>query len=299
VRAAIDKRAVFAACAKNCAATLPRVLANIDRMAGLFAEAAFVFVENDSRDATKRQLADWCETRSTARLITRDGLDAACPIRTIRLARLRSEYISLVSGEFGDRDYLFVIDCDEVNEAAIDLDAVARAVEFLARSPLRSAVFANTDGYYYDMWALRHAKWCPADAWEEVLDYVARFGVSDSEAFANTFAKRILRVDRAAAPVEVVSAFGGLAIYKVASVRNNARGFVGYKKKTLPTASGPVEAGLQVCEHVSFNTGIHETGGKLYILPYLVNFRLPTASFPPSWFRTMLFDLRLAGAQPA
>src|SRR5207302_2670353 len=121
----------------DCAAMLPGVLRNIDRMAGLFGAASFLCIENDSEDATKRLLQRWCEARPTARLITRDGLGASCPVRTVRLAMLRREYVRLVSEEFADHDYLFVVDCDDGNADAIDVAAVARAVAFLARGPAR------------------------------------------------------------------------------------------------------------------------------------------------------------------
>ncbi|MGE0260683.1 MAG: hypothetical protein AB7H71_14015 [Alphaproteobacteria bacterium] len=101
-------------------------------MAGLFRASAFVCVENDSKDATKRELRAWQEARSTARLITLDGLDASCPVRTIRLAKARNEYLALIRAEFSDYDF-FVIDCDDVNVREIDLSAVARAVDFLGR----------------------------------------------------------------------------------------------------------------------------------------------------------------------
>ena len=53
------KRAVFAGCARNCAEAIPYVLNNVSRIAGLFAESAFVFVENDSRDATKNEISSF------------------------------------------------------------------------------------------------------------------------------------------------------------------------------------------------------------------------------------------------
>jgi hypothetical protein len=292
--AIIDKKAIFAGCARNCAEHLPRVLDNIGRMAGLFAAAAFVFAENDSTDATRHELRRWCGARPAARLIARDGLDAWCPVRTIQLARMRSEYLALVKTELSEADYLFVLDCDEVNTLEIDLFAVARAVDFLARGPSRAGVFANSDGVYYDMWALRHPAWCPGDVWEEVLDQVIRFGVSDSEAFARTFAKRVRRIAPNAPPIEVDSAFGGLAIYKVTSILKNRRTFVGYKTKQLPMVTGAVDVGLQTCEHVSFSAGFRELGEQLFILPDLVNYRTENVTFPPQAFRSMIFDLRLA-----
>ncbi|HZT51587.1 MAG TPA: hypothetical protein VFA22_06630 [Stellaceae bacterium] len=291
----LGARAVFVGCAQNCAVTLPRVLGTMERLSALFAERAFVLLENDSRDATKQVLRAWCATRPAARLVERDGLAAACPIRTIRLAQLRNSYLATVRAEFADWDYLVVFDCDEVNDAEIDSEAMRRAIDFLARGPSRAGVFANPDGIYRDIWALRHPKLCPGDAWEEVLDYGLRHKVADDEAFTRTFRKRIVTIARSDPPLEVASAFGGLAIYKIASVLGNARPYVGYKKKLVATPQGSREVGWQVCEHVSFNAGFGERGEKLYILPYLVNGRIAQQWFPPDAYRLLIFDLKAAG----
>ncbi len=202
---AFQKRAVFTGCARDCAAALPRVLANVTRMAGLFAEAAFVFIENDSRDATKSQLEAWCGERPNARLISLDGLAASCPVRTIRLATARNRYLSAVRSEFSD--YNLLIALDEVNAAEIDLAAVHRAVEFREQDASHAAIFANSEDVYYDMWALRHPDRCPGDVWEEVCDYALTRRAPDQKAFVETFAKRIFALPRNAPPFEVASAF--------------------------------------------------------------------------------------------
>src|SRR5271168_1556056 len=144
-----DKSAVFVGLARDCAATIPHVLDNISRMSGLFRESAFIFVENDSRDSTKAEIGRWCQAKPSARLISLDGLAATCPIRTIRLETARNHYLSLMRSDFRAHDYLFVLDCDEVNAAPIDLHAVTRAVEFLAAEPDRAGVFGNGTGNYY------------------------------------------------------------------------------------------------------------------------------------------------------
>jgi hypothetical protein len=140
---AFQKRAVFTGCARDCAAALPRVLAKVARMAGLFAETAFVFIENDSRDGTKSLLEAWCGERPNARLISLDGLAASCPVRTIRLATARNRYLSAVRSEFSDYNLLIALDCDEVNAREIDLAAVGRAVEFLEQDASYAAVFGT------------------------------------------------------------------------------------------------------------------------------------------------------------
>jgi len=294
--AVIDKRIVFAGCARDCAAALPKVLANVDRIAGLFADADYVLMENDSKDTTKNLLREWCSSRPTAHLITRDDFNISAP-RTIRLAQLRGEYTALVKGKFADRDYLAVLDCDDVNSSAIDLDAVMRSIDFLAQDRSCAGASANSVPYYYDLWAFRHPELCPSDFWEDVLDYAVRFRVSDAEAYTKTLAKRTVQLPRDGPPLEVDSAFGGFAIYKMSSVLKNRAPFTGYKRKVLPSRNGPTQVGLQVSEHVSFHAGFRARGDRLFVLPWLVNCTTrnqdsSTAKFRASTFRNLIFDLR-------
>src|SRR5215475_4472132 len=109
----ISKRAVFAGCVKNCAHHLPAVLRNVERLRWLFDEAAFVFVENDSTDATKAILNRWGNGKPNFFLINLDGLDAIKQ-RTVRLEIARNIYLDFVRGNaaLAAYDYLIVLDFD-------------------------------------------------------------------------------------------------------------------------------------------------------------------------------------------
>lgn len=296
-----NKKAVFAGCARGCSNVIQDVLQNISRMAELFEQSAFVFAENDSKDDTKLQLQRWCQNRQNSRVLSLDGLATAVPIRTIRIATARNHLISLIRRDFHSFDFLFVLDCDDVNAGNIDVVRVKNALDFLQEDSGCAGVFANQVGTYYDLWALRHPVLCPSDIWEDVCDYAASHWVPDKQAFENTFLKRVFALPTSAPPLEVDSAFGGLGIYKVESVLKNAKDYIGYKKKIISPrmanwlGTGAGEFGWQVCDHISFNSGFRESGQTLYVLPYLTNRGAPSGtptSFASVW-RTMLFDLRL------
>lgn len=302
----IDRKAIFVGCARDCGIHIPRVLQNVSRMAGLFAEAAHVFVENDSRDSTKHHIQLWCQSTPNARLISLDGLAARCPVRTLRIEAARNQYLSLIRTEFQAYDYLFIVDCDEINAPPIDLDVVQRAIAFLEGDASCAAVFGNANGVYYDMWAFRHRDRCPGDAWEEVCDYALKHRVSDEQAFEQTFKQRMFSLPMDAPPLEVESAFGGLGIYKIRSILENKRHYVGHKMKSIPPGTdlgaignGVTELGWQCCEHVSFNAGFRERGERLVVLPYLINSRNFGMRLDPAAWRTLLFDPRPRTARAA
>ena len=194
---------------------------------------------------------------------------------------------------------MFILDLDEVNAAEINLDAVRSAIEFLEQDPANAGVFANSEGLYYDLWALRHRLRCPVDIWEELVDYVFTHRVSDEQAYRKTFAKRIFSLSKNEPPLEVDSAFGGLGIYKISSMLRNKRHYVGNKIKFIPgitsesTANRTRQFGWQCSEHVSFNAGFRELGKKLFVLPYFINCRIEQMPVHPSAWREKLFDATL------
>jgi glycosyltransferase involved in cell wall biosynthesis len=283
-------KVVFAGCVRDCAMSLPSVLHNIERIASLYDQAGFIFVENDSKDHTKEIIKSWCDNRKNASLITLDGLASLQLPRTIRLAKARQEYIAALKAHFSDYSYLIVMDCDEINSAEIDIESVRRAITFLESDRSYAGVFANQEGAYYDLWALRHPEKCPGDVWEEVLDCATNCRLSDQEAINRTFSKRIFSLPLNAEPLEVDSAFGGFGIYKVPNVLLNRKDFIGYKKKEILTEDRAIEVGLQVCEHVSFNSGFREQHQRLFILPYLINATIIKMSFAPSALREKIFN---------
>lgn len=288
-------RVVFAGCARSCASALPNVLHNVEKIASLYRDAAFIFVENDSDDDTKEILQAWCRKKPTARLIMLDGLAGCCPVRTIRLEKTRKQYLSIIRSDYADYTHLIVLDCDDVNAGGIDLSAVQRAIDFLESNRSHAGVFPGQDGPYYDIWALRHPERCPWDMWEAVFDYAMAQKVSYAVAFNEIYVKRVFSLPANAPPLEVDSAFGGIGIYKLSSVLRNRQTYIGHKRKRIPTTSGWQEVGWQVCEHVAFNAGFREREEKLFVLPYLVNMRNAvrrTLDFGPSSTNSGLaFDL--------
>lgn len=292
-------RAVFAGLARNCAPTLPAVLANIEAMAGAFQDSAFLFLENDSADGTRALLERWCAGRPQAALLSPAGPEGWHPVRTIRLAALRNQVVETLRARYADYDVAVLMDCDEVNAAPKDIAAFARALEFLWADQARAAVFANTLGAYYDMWALRHPQRCPDDIWEAMMDYTVRHNASDEAAFQAVYAPRLFALSLGDPPLEVDSAFGGLGIYRLSRMLANRARYQGYKLRPVPTAGGLKEMGWQCCEHVSFHAGLRAAGGRLFVLPWLSSGRLNELVVSRDFWRFIPFDPALLDAANA
>lgn len=286
----IKPKIIFAGLAQNCAPFLLDVLKNIERMSSVASESAFIFLENDSKDSTKNHIQEWGKDKKNFKFINLDGL-SSFPVRSMRLEFLRNTYIEAIRADDQLRqfDLLIVVDMDDVSSYAIDLDRFQKALNFLDSQGDFAGVFPNQIGTYYDMWALRHRKFCPSDIWEEAFDYAREMRCSDKEAFDNTFAKKIFSIDENEPPIEVDSAFGGLGIYKMKFVLENPNPYVGVKIKIMATSPRIELCRWQLLEHAHFHKGIKNLGGKLFILPYLINGDNTGLTFPESGFRMMPF----------
>jgi len=286
-----QKRVIFAGIARDCEKFLPEVLKTINQISELFKDSGYVFLENDSSDATKKILNEWGRSKKNFTFLNMDGL-GQLPIRTLRLEYLRNACIQFIKSEISINgfDYLIILDMDDVNSSGLDVSKISESIEFLEQEKERAGVFANQLGTYYDMWALRHQKLCPLDVWEEIFDYVQLFKVSDEVAYQNTFQKRIFSLGLQDDYLEVDSAFGGLGIYKLSYVLNNPNPYLGSKVKVVKNeADIPMIFKFQSCEHVHFHLGIRGCGGKLFIKPNLVNGKNDGLQFPPSAYRGMTF----------
>ena len=275
-----QKSAVFVGCARDCDPHLDGVLTNIANAAGCFAKAAYVFVENDSRDGTVAKLRSFGSGLERFDLRELTDQDALHPARTERLAAARNLYLNVIrESDLRDFDYVLVYDMDDVNAARQSVDNIVRAIDFLESAPEHAGVFANQLNYYYDVFALRHPTKCPGNPWIEVFDYVRANGVPDAIAFNETYAKRMFNIDPTMPLIEVDSAFGGLGIYKLSYVLEGR--YVGLEPKRC------VDNGLtrhllwQVCEHVSLHAGIRARNGRLFIAPWMVNAAFDIAHLRP------------------
>jgi hypothetical protein len=264
-----DRTAVFAGLARDCARHLPGVLANLERFAALYKETAFVFVVSDSADDSGAILQRWLNGRR-GRLVDLGALEPRLPRRTERIAHARNAALDEIERHFGGHHHLVVADLDDVMAAPIAADGFAAAGCWLDDGPHRAGVLANARPRYYDVWALRHAEWCPHDCWHPIWSRPAH-ETFEAAKFREVFARQIAIPPRLA-PIAVRSAFGGLGIYRL----------------PLPPDArycGLDAEGRDVSEHVAFSSAIVRAGGQLYIFPALQVQAPQQHLYQPSEFR--------------
>lgn len=246
------RSAVFTGVARDCAAHLPGVLENLGRFAATYDAASFVFVVSDSKDDTRAILERWLADGRRGGVIELGALEGRLTRRTERIAFARNVGLDAIArGEAAAYDHLVVADLDDVLARPVDADALMRAAAWLDDDPARAGVVANAMPRYYDVWALRHERWCPDDCWHPIWGRPSG-ETFEAAKFREVFTRQI-EIPPALPPVAVRSAFGGLGIYRLAAAL--ASRYCGIDGN-----------GREISEHVAFNSAI---GGTLHIFPAL------------------------------
>jgi hypothetical protein len=257
----LDYRIFIAGLARNCADRISASLERLEEISRSFSAADFVFVTNDNADATQSVLSQWVTNHQNGCLIELDGAVKALPNGLERIAFARNSYLLEMRRRIcagSQFDLLLVADLDGPNHDLISGEAFEAAI---ATAPKDwGALFPNQKQAYYDLFALRHPKWCPNDCWADV-DSAVTFpfrNLKKRAAIRRYVHERQVQIEPSEPPILVHSAFGGLGIYKT-SYLNNA------------WYSAGMETGRPRCEHVNFHHILRHNGAQLYILPALLN----------------------------
>jgi hypothetical protein len=243
---------------RNAESALPASLETIDKFMASAETARSYIVTNDNNDRTDAILNGWAGGRPERSIIRLDGMMSAYPNRLDRLAAVRNFYLhDALKRRVSDKTILMVLDLDGPN-AKLDVEGAIAAVNSVDLD--WSALFANQKQAYYDLFPLRHPLWCPEDCWEQV-DNATTFPFRQKKrraAIRKFVHGRQYKIDVDTPPIEVDSAFGGLGIYKAEVLTE-----CWYGSRS--------EHGKIRCDHYFLNKGIKSRGGRLFILPNLLN----------------------------
>ncbi len=219
----LNASVLVAGVARNCADNLPKTLRRLEGLTSTFSKVEYVFVTNDSMDDTAEILKMWSKSNPRASVIELNGLAGNVPRRTPRIAISRNLYLQYMRDKISNGskfDYLLVADLDGVNENLIDEPIFSSII--LGAPKGWVGLFANQRQKYYDIWALRHPEWCPYDCWKEFRKQkggLRLFRKKNMELakIKYIYSKQIF-IPPNQEPIPVVSAFGGLGIYRVSAI---------------------------------------------------------------------------------
>jgi hypothetical protein len=250
----LNSKILITGLVRNAQFTLLNDLNTFQRAFANFSHIQYLLVESDSSDSTLLKLDQISKELENFSYVTLGSLDSKIPAREARIGFCRNAYLAQLrdNPKYKEVEYLVVADWDGINS---ELDPVA--IESCLQVSGWDGCFANQYRYYYDIYALRHPVWSPNDCWK-YESFLRSIGLSHIEAREKAVYSRQKHIPSNSPWIPVHSAFGGLAIYRVSSIK-------------LASYQGYEQDGSLTCEHVSFNLEILRTGGKLFINPSLIN----------------------------
>ena len=212
-----------------------------------------IIYENDSTDNTLELLNKYKnENNGNVIIISEKDLDKKYSARTHRLAYARNKIIDIINNNYVNYDYFLNLDLDDIN-LNLDVNSIKKILD----SNFEFDVATANNKKYYDYWALRTKK----------NDYNCWNG--NGSCFKNPILLdywfneiKGTKINKNTKPIKVLSAFGGLGIYKIKSIGDCK--YNGIEKNPKPLNED--------CEHVDFHKCMINNGNdKIYIIPYLNN----------------------------
>jgi hypothetical protein len=261
-----DRKFLICGLVRNCATTVEADVARIGRAFAACGNVRWLVIESDSTDDTVSVLDRLESTHRTFSYLSLGHLQQQLPSRTERIAFCRNTYLERLFQDpsYADVEYVVVCDLDGLNSELTSL-----AVASCWTRDDWDVCTANQRGPYYDIFALRHDAWCPADCWQQLV-FLDRFRSNNHKNLYASVLSLMVTIPPDSDWIKVNSAFGGLAIYRKEVLRGMRY-------------SGKAPDGADICEHVPLNLEITSNGGRIFLNPGLINagFTEHTATLKP------------------
>jgi hypothetical protein len=239
---------------RNIEDSIEKDYKRISEALGVFKSQLWFLVESNSSDESISYLDKLSkEIPDLAYVSVTNSIDAS-KSRTEKMAFARNRYLNEIRDNPLYKDCAYVVICDFNNlNSLISMDALNSC---LANSEW-DVCTANQKGPYYDIWALRHDLWNPADCWQQ-LEFLRRYIKYPEKALQMAVLSKMIQIPPNSNWIRVDSAFGGFAIY-----RREALQFGKY--------IGVDSEGRPICEHVPLHNALTKEGFKIFINPRLIN----------------------------
>jgi hypothetical protein len=239
-----ERRVAIVGMARDIAGVLPMTIGRVEQLGSQFARWSACVYENDSKDKSKEVLSWWASERPGQVFVEladhgREKLTAFEPERVQRYAEYRNRLREMVQRHCADAEYVIAVDFDAWG--GWSLDGVMNGIAW-HEDLSRAACMASTS-------LMQHAQieisgqriWAHYDAWAFRL-----YGWS--QRFDPWFTLWI--PPPGSPPMPVLSAFGGLAIYKAEP----------WLKHEYASDDGDIE-------HVGLHRRMIEGGWEIYLNP--------------------------------
>jgi len=229
---------IFCGTIRDCEKYIVNILNNIEICGKKFNDFCVVIYENDSKDNT-RELLEINQKSNYYYLFEDNILEKR---RTVRLANGRNKILEKCRelNKNNYYNYLIMLDMDDVNDNGKFVNSIESCFQYNVND--WDVLTGNQSDRYYDIWALRKKD-----------DYDRDFRKDPNGLPTKFYEKNGL--------LEIDSAFGGIAIYKISSIPKECK----YIGEYFENNEEDFEPYSEKCEHVDFNKCIKKNGGELFL----------------------------------
>ena len=241
----INKKVVFCIPVRNESSNIKDLFKTLDNLSKSFIDYFIVFIESDSSDDSNSLIKEYLLNRKGV-LINKNLSNIKN--RVMRLAISRNEYLSYIKKNdlLKSFDLMIVLDCGGVNNK-LTAKKIKKAI---SQNKNWVGIFPTQKILYYDIWTLRIKNFIDYDCFEELFKAYKKnnkikkifFKLIGKFLFINYLTK--------SKKINVISAYGGMGIYKLDKVINF----------TYDSNNG------KNCEHVEFNKKIYNKYGDCLVL---------------------------------
>lgn len=260
-----NKKIVIAGLIRDSAHQLEFLRSFFEEIRSCCQDCVLLLVENDSRDETRKHLQEWAEKDASVILLCPGEIypDGICrtteqlqktfsksPLRERieKMAILRNTYLKHVQEHFSDFDYLLVKDTDLRGDFFFDglfhSLCMMREKSFIEAIACNGLIRSGKQYIYYDSFA--YARLDEDSEWSTLFDKR-----SHDEDVTKYVTERYLEGQNHLRMDRVRSAFGGICLYRISSLRGKK---YGYSRNRL------------TCEH----TVLHKQLRHVYVNPRMI-----------------------------
>jgi len=195
---------------------------NLELLSDFFNKVHIIIFENDSSDNTRKLMNKWESHKNknkniNKKILLEENLINKFPLRAHRLAYCRNQILNYIFDNNLDKQYQYAIHCDLDDRFwSLDFDSICNCFQYDVNK--WDAMFTiNTNYDYYDFWALRcDQTWFNKNIFcceIENNDNFDEFKKHEKE-FCSFLKNNTNKL------ISVQSAFNGLGIYKLNSLKN-------------------------------------------------------------------------------
>lgn len=253
-------KVVICGCTINSAHYIEKHLDLLHGLEAIFEKCNIVVYENDSKDKTTEVLQSFKRTHTNFEYITENGIANKLKHRPLIISYGRNVLMKYINEKYNNYDLMIMVDLDKVI-CKFDRNIIINVLDNYEYNSW-DVLTGNCDKYY-DIWALRICR----DIWNiKVHQSLWKNGPIDYDCWlpetGGKNRQRFVYENQVHIPtnyplIPVDSAFNGIGIYKMKSVKN--------------CTYSAIDKGKITCEHVAFHKRIKDlNNGKIFICPKLL-----------------------------